>query len=663
TLGIVLADTGGSRVGLEYLLRREFACLGENYQRLPVNFSTGIALSQAPVVRDALAVLAMSPKKASVTVKAVVALLRSRFLDLPDRDGVHAQRFIRRLHEQGSASLTLARLRDIATDSAITGTEGLRLGKVLLAVSGMRALRQKAPPSAWVAHFAGVLDEWGWPGKETLDSLEFQQVKRWYETLDEFRALDAVWPSVECVQALHLLRESCAQQVSQPQTADAPVQVLGPLEAVGLSFDHLWVTGMQGGAWPAAARPNPFVPLFLQARLEMPHATPEREWDYSEQLLRHYERNCSWVHASYSRESDGVVDMPSALVDGFHVMEPSNGSTLSPRWLDAQLHAVREVIDDSQAPTVSTRERDALRGGSALLEHQSQCAFRGFAQHRLQVEPLAEFRPGVLPPERGTLVHEALQTLWTELGDHASLLAAPAEALEDLVERATRRGISTLPPARRFSLGPACIELESDRLRQLLSQWLDVERARGRFSIQALEQQVELALRGLRIRLRVDRMDELPDGSRVVIDYKTGRASVTDWLGQRPRRPQLLLYGLASDAPPAALAFAVLRPRESAYVGLGSVESIPGVRTDIAKAVKDAQPAEDWASLNAAWRVSLEQLAQAFIDGDASVDPLKHSCTWCGLQPLCRVDSVPGNSADDELDHSAEPDAGSGWFE
>ena len=83
----------------------------------------------------------------------------------------------------------------------------------------------------------------------------------------DFRGYDAVCQSLDFDDALQLLRSSCSRQMSQPQTADSKVQVLGPLEAAGLSFDHLWVCGMQGSRWPAAPRPNPFIPQVLQREL------------------------------------------------------------------------------------------------------------------------------------------------------------------------------------------------------------------------------------------------------------------------------------------------------------------------------------------------------------------------------------------------------------
>ena len=76
--------------------------------------------------------------------------------------------------------------------------------------------------------------------------------------------------------------------------------------------------------------------------------------------------------------------------------------------------------------------------------------------------------------------------------------------------------------------------LELERLRSLLEEWLEVERSRDAFRIAALEESVTLELSQLSVVLRVDRIDELPGGERVIIDYKTGESQVRHWLGERP---------------------------------------------------------------------------------------------------------------------------------
>lgn len=639
TIGIVLGDMTGDRLSLEYLLRREFDCLGEDYTSLPVNFSTGIPLSQAPLVRDALSLLAMNLK--STTVPAVVALLRSRFLDLPDADSALAQKFVMRLYKQGSLTLDVAQLRVAATEVSLGEEKGLELGQRLLAIFRRRELLGTCMPSQWVDRFAMILSAWGWPGSAPLDSLEFQQQSLWYRTLDEFKALDAVCTPLNFEGALRLLRDACVRQISQPQTLDSPVQVLGPLEAVGLAFEHLWVVGMQGASWPASPRPNPFIPVALQTRLNMPHATAEREWRFGEMLLSQYARACDFLHGSSRLQTDGVPERKSALLSDFVLQAlPEPPDSVSGSWLQTIDGSATEHYFDDRAPALNRAQLDDIRGGSGLLEDQSQCPFRAFARRRLLVEPLGEFSLAQSPGERGSLLHDALYVLWGDIGDHASLVALNEAALAQSIATAVQASIDAVPGRRRQRLSAAYWALEGQRLNALLQEWLEVERQRSAFSVEQREQDITLELAQLQIRLRVDRVDLLPDGSRVIIDYKSGVSSVQHWMGERPQKPQLLLYGIAAPDHAAALAFAQVRARNCRYVGLGRVAAAPGIGTDIGRAVKGKVDAQDWQALNDFWRTSLEQLVQAFVEGDAAVDPLgPTSCTWCGLQPLCRVDN------------------------
>ena len=42
----------------------------------------------------------------------------------------------------------------------------------------------------------------------------------------------------------------------------------------------------------------------------------------------------------------------------------------------------------------------------------------------------------------------------------------------------------------------------------------------------------------------------------------------------------------------------------------------------------------------------VEQLARDFLKGEASVDPRRDACTYCGLGPLCRISEQKQNQED-----------------
>src|SRR3546814_10219079 len=97
---------------------------------------------------------------------------------------------------------------------------------------------------SWNEAFTNFLDAAGWPGPRAIDSEEFQAMTRWREVLVDFSRLERVLGRIPLSAAVSALRELADRTVFQPQSGDARVQVMGQLEAQGLSFDALWVTGI-----------------------------------------------------------------------------------------------------------------------------------------------------------------------------------------------------------------------------------------------------------------------------------------------------------------------------------------------------------------------------------------------------------------------------------
>ncbi len=633
-IGIVLQDNGRDRAGLEYLLRREFDCLGRNYQSLPVNFSAGQPLAEVPLVRVALQLLALPVE--GISPPALALLLQSRFLK-PGSSAGAVERVLARCFESRVDTLGLAQLRaqlgaDGGNDPALA--RSLRLSGAPGLIGGSRQ------PSIWADRFEQLLALWDWPGT-ALDSLEYQQLGQWQQLLREFSAFDLVVPALRLGDAVQLLRRLAAEASFQPQTGDSNVQVLGPLEAAGLQFDRLWLCGMQASQWPAPARPHPFIPLRLQREHGMPHASPEREWEFTEALLQRYRQAATELHASYSMQRDGVPELPSALLRDFTPAPDLPSAPLKASWM-AQMGTAGPGPDQAaRAPALSAAELPRLRGGSAILEDQSLCPFRAFARRRLGLQPLPQPESGLTAADRGDLLHSALFHFWGEIGDQAALAQLSPDGERSCLQKAVTAALEALPAPRRRAAGPGCLRLEGIRLERLLSEWLALERQRPFFRVVAREAAQSLQLAGLELSLRVDRIDEMADGSTLLIDYKSASARIGDWLGESPAKPQLPLYALAADPTLAGVTFASVRERRCQFTGLARCEAAPGIVTDTAASTRSQYPGTDWDSVLLHWRQSLTALAAAFVGGEAAVHPKSSlSCRHCGLQALCRIEAV-----------------------
>jgi probable DNA repair protein len=626
-IGVVLEADPVRRAALDYQLRRAFGCIDANYHRLPVNYSAGFELVRAPLVRDALALLELLDD--SVDVELLPGLLRSRFFAFPDRDTPAMTGLVTALRDLGSRRLDTGLLRHLA------GRAGTEFGTRLLALREQRGRRRQLDGASWCKLFAQLLTDFGWPGVG-LDSLEYQQHKLWEETLASFERCAALGPPLSLRAALRLLRECCTQSIFQPKTADSDVQVLGALEAAGLAFDVLWVCGMHARAWPAAARPNPLLPLSLQREHAMPQSSPEGELAFAARLLERYAGAVDRLVLGTALADDGTPLLPSPFLGELPAAQPPPPPG-ERAWEERRGQLALTAIEDSLAPPLTGR----VRGGAGLLQAQAACPFQAFARYRLGLALPAEPVSGLTPLERGVLLHHALYALWGELGDSARLLALDEGGRHHQCEAAAGAAIGALAPERRQLLGPAFLALESERLVSTLTTWLSLEAERPQpFTVVERELRTGLDLAGLCLHLQLDRVDRLEDGSELVIDYKAGRANIAGVSGERISNPQLPLYSTARGDGLAGVAFAQLRSREERFVAIGRGESLPGMEDQLARTTRSEECPGDWPALRARWRDRLTLLASEVAGGEAAVAPAPRACDRCDFASLCRIDDA-----------------------
>jgi ATP-dependent helicase/nuclease subunit B len=521
---------------------------------------------------------------------------------------------------------------------------GVQAGADSLAARLAAALHALAPPQeptslqGWSSRFESALSAIGWPGVRRLSSEEEQTRARFREVLEDAASLAPRFGAVSAVRALAVLRALCERTAFAPATGDAAITLSSALVDPVVRYDGIWVAGLHAEAWPAAPKLDPFIPAAAQRRAGITAASPAGQLAQARALLDRWRGTAGEVLMSAARHIEDREQLISPLLGG---LPPWLGATAPRR--DSLAHRVRATRrteryqDRAGAPWSGRR----LPAGARLIEQQSRCAFRAYAELRLASAALETPRPGIDPRARGRFIHRTLELLWRQLEDAQALAAARAAGrLAQLIEEAASAALQEMLAAGALRVDGSSARRELQRAVRLVQQLCELELARAHFRVHALEARRTLALAEVGLEVRIDRIDELDDGTYAIFDYKSGRPAQLGWSDARIAQPQLPVYLLASGLNVSTLAAVHVTPQQGGYRGLADrAGRLPRVDTvdDAGPSAAASRPESAWLRQIQIWRGHIEQLAREFMAGHAAADPLAQACQTCHLQAFCRI--------------------------
>ncbi len=633
-IAVVIPSLNENRTKVEHCFRR--ALHPERITPPPhsggrlYNLSLGIPLSDYPLVHNALACLELLSEP--ISQQTLSSLLLAPFLS-PGPAQVKIDLLLRKHGRQQWTLEALAHfLKQNLPESSVGPADSL-LPKLEQLQQHKQQKNAKTPDE----YGQLILEIWktmGWPGPRSLDSHEYQQSERLLRLLAEFRQLHLVKPQLSYPEACSILRQMCNETIFQEQSEDAPVLVSGLLEAADQQFDYLWFSGLDDETLPLQSTPNPFIPVAVQKQFDIPHSCAEREYAFSEKLFSHFIQHSGHIVFSYPlRQADREL-RPSPFLDlanlpVIHGM-PAKQATPGPRAISFEYYL------DASLPALPAHQ--LVKGGTAVLSQQAVCPFQAAASFRLHATEPEQPVDGASALDKGSQVHQVLERIWKQLKTSHELLKLDDKALRDTVAEAIDSVMSYYQYRRPDLYQDTFLSLEKQRLLKLVLSWLEVDKQRLQsFTVVEIEQDKTLEIGDLVFKTRVDRIDELENGQRILLDYKTGQsASSSSWLQEQITEPQLPLYSLAESSELAALALAKINERQCAFSGLAS-------SADVLPGVKPPPEDSDWSMLKMLWSERLTRLALAFRNGDAHIEPV--NCTYCNFADLCRKDTLEDTAA------------------
>ncbi len=639
----------------------------EDRSPLPYEFSLGRPLHATVPVRTALLLLrwAASPLSAE---EVSWLLIHGEFTQAAANSSTRGRLdadFRQRPYQSGGSIALPAFLDWLPRHRQQDSFRGPLRALLQAARAGTRQQRRSMPE--WRAAIDERLQAAQWQLLAPTTSQQFQLLRRWDALLDQFASLGATAAPQTGSDAMERLQRLAAETLFAEESQDAPVQILGPVEAAGMVFDAVWCMQSTAAEFPPPGHIEPFLPWSVQRDAQMPH-TGSVDSVFAAKLAQRIVDSASEVVLSFSLGPDDETisaDLPEVLLSPAirTVLAETPLEPLPASLFPSDIPAGAPLEAVSEEPCVSVQSL-SVSGGVRFLELQADCPFRAFAEVRLGSAAVDSPESDLGPRAQGQTLHRVLEAFWRETKTQAQLVAQltagelPArlrplidEAMAPFVEHAEQ-------PWQRESLA-----LEAQRLHERLLEWLTFEAARPPFSVEQTEVRLEgREIAGVTFTSKVDRVDRVESGI-ALIDYKTRvTQSNTCWDGDRPKAPQLPAYAALlcrpeEDQPPiAGVALASLEPEKLGFPVALSVRNVFWDEPLSEKPSRTGLAAEEMAATVSAWSSTLEHLAAQFLSGHAVLDPRdgRVACEKCDQRPLCRVAEAMRDAQSEDEDEDTE---------
>ncbi|MDR1057610.1 MAG: PD-(D/E)XK nuclease family protein [Coxiellaceae bacterium] len=572
-----------------------------------INISAGIPLSTLPIINSALEFLSITEQP--FHLKKLGKLLLSPYVSGAELERSERILFAAQLNLQDYSQLT-------STYNNLTIIK--TFDKWQNFITSVQTKNRYG--SEWAQTFAQTLKILGWPGEDNLTNLEAIASQHFIKNLQELSTTNPIMGQITYNKALKILHDMLdANIIPLEPERDAPVNIMGILEAIGINFDYLWVMGLDQEHWPEPPKPNQFIPIDIQKKLSLPHSSAERELYFSTTLIKRYKRSAKEVIFSHAKQIDDHIIEPSYLIADIPEITSKDLGLDKPMLLPQQIYNSQklEILENDISPKLIPNELPHAH--SRLIELQSLCPFQAFMEFRLLIQQPQQESFGISKINRGIFIHSILEKFWRKIKTQQNLSALNPDELQKIIQNNIEDTLN------KISLSEALYKLEKQCLTALVVHWLEIEKNRQPFQVIATEKSIQINLSSIPIKLRIDRIDQIDNDKTLLIDYKTGKnlPSIFDWFGEHPQNPQLLLYSLALNSIEGL-----------ALVHISS-ESMKFKEINLRDLNSDLKT---WSELKKYWEDMLTKIAADFASGHAAPNPISSQvCKQCGFSSACRI--------------------------
>jgi probable DNA repair protein len=608
-IAVVIPNLGELQHKVSSIFDEVFGSHAIETQQKPFNISLGNSLSQYPLIRHLFKVIDLSHEimQGNVELDSLCRVIPSPYIKGANIESNNRNLLINQLMGRGKSGFTTKQLTALITDCPILKEQILNISQI--------QKKRRASSEDWLESLYQLLDIWAFGSDRALSSSEYQLFEKFQNEcliLNQNPALRRQITFEECV---NLLKKHFDAVIFQPQSGDANIHILGALEAEGLHFDAVWVSNMTSDFLPGVVKFPLFIPANICSEFHLPSSTFDLIQTSAVSTLSKLKALSDEVHFSFAETNDGREQIATPLLD----FEPCAENTpIAPQ------EQTLTTVKDTCAPRL---KNTVIKQGVQTLQDQMSCPFKGFVR-RLKIQEFESNHLGLNRAEQGVLIHRILETIFTEISTAKALKELSGESINRLIKSHAQNAIGTTDQNYQA--------IEKGRIIRIIKQYLLLEEQRTDFTVVATESVVEVCIDGLGFTTKLDRIDQLANGDKLIIDYKTGQSALSQITGEVIEQAQLPIYAISNEVD--GIAFAQINASECVFKAVArDREILPS-----SKQAQTKMP--DWDAQLNTWQETLSKASLDFQQGVADVLPEKNACNYCDYDLLCRVEKTLGHA-------------------
>lgn len=317
------------------------------------------------------------------------------------------------------------------------------------------------------------------------------------------------------------------------------IQIMGILESRNLDYKKVIILSMEEGSFPPAAENNSFIPFNIRKafNLPLPDIQDASYAYYFYRLLHHSEETFLFYAPSTEGLKSGersryILQIENELLNETPIIIQGKSET------DAKTQNPPS-IDYSQHPQLIQSLGDKLKKGISPSAFNTllDCKLKFAYQYLLGIKEPAEISEEIDPAKFGSILHQAMDILYSELPKNSNNnISVTPKLLDQLVPKIESSLVKAFKSEVFDGKSPRW-EGRNLIIKSVLEKYmngiLSVDKQNENFTILQTESEVEIKLSismpvlssnptEVRIFGFIDRVDETKEGIRI-IDYKTGR--------------------------------------------------------------------------------------------------------------------------------------------